>query len=179
MWQRLVLFTSLVSEIWDHVDSRVIRELDESFEVGDFPFVVDLLKVQYTYQDRDYETLTNLGWMLENIERYSEAEALYAQYKNESPKDSDSAYPLGFFYYTKKRYEECIKALEPTISFKQAPHPNTFRVVAKSYERLKKYKDAIRVWEIQRKSYPNDDATRVNIERVKAKIAQSAGTQGG
>jgi tetratricopeptide (TPR) repeat protein len=158
------------AEIWDHIDSRLIRELDYQFEDGNFPFVVDLLRVQLAYEPNNYETFTNLGWMLENIEREAEAEQMYADLRSQFPKNAEAAYPLGFFYYMKKRYAECIEVLEPTLSARPAPHKNTFIILAKSYERLSKFKEALRIWELQLKNNPGDGSTKVNIDRVKKKI---------
>lgn len=159
-----------LAEIWDHVDNRLIREVDEGFENGDFPMVVELLKVQYAYSPGDYDTFTNLGWMLENIERYDEAEQYYIDFKNQFPKSAEAAYPLGWYYFMKRRWNDCIAVLAPTINMKPAPHRNSFVALAKAYEREKRYQDAINVWQLQLKIYPDDLPAQANIDRVKAKM---------
>jgi tetratricopeptide (TPR) repeat protein len=163
------------AEIWSHIDYRFDREMNLLYEDGNFPLVVEMLKVQLSYDPKNYDTFTNLGWMLENIERFDEAEKLYKQFQADYPKSSDGAYPLGYFYYMRKRYQDCINVLEPSLKLKPTPHPNTFRLLGKSYERLNKFNDAIRVWQLQLKAYPKDGPAKVNIDRVKAKLKSAGG----
>lgn len=155
-----------INEIWDHVDNRVIRQLDLWFDNGEFPPSVSLLKVQHAYQPDDYETVTNLGWMQENTEALTDARATYLDYMVTHPKDGDAAFPLGMSYYLKREFEKAIQYLEPSLGNK--PGPNTYRVLAKCYERIKKYKDAIRIWELELKRFPNEPTAIANIKRVKA-----------
>lgn len=156
-----------VNEIWAHVDNRVVRQLDTWFDDGEFPAIVELLKVQVAY-DSDYDNVTNLGWMLENIERYDEVPAIYQNYQKRHPEDPDCMYPLGYHYYMRKNYKRAIEILEPSLKLK--PTPNTYVILAKSYEREKQYKEAIRVWELQLKRWPDNGPAKANIERVKNKI---------
>ena len=162
-----------LDEIWDHVDNRVIRQLDVWFDTGEFPSSVSLLRVQYAYDPNDYETVTNLGWMMENTDLLEESRATYLGYLKAHPGNGDAAFPLGMSYYLKKEYEKAIPYLEASLANK--PGPNTYRVLAKSYERIKKYSDAIRIWELELKQFPGEDTAVANIKRVKAKIAAGGG----
>jgi tetratricopeptide (TPR) repeat protein len=157
-----------VDEIWTHVDNRVVRQLDTWFDDGEFPAIVELLRVQVAY-DSDYDNVTNLGWMLENIERYEEVPKVYLDYQKKHPEDPDCIYPLGHHYYIRKNYKRTIEVLEPSL--KRNPTQNTYVILAKSYEREKMFKDAIRVWELQLKRWPDNGPAKVNIERVKKKIS--------
>jgi tetratricopeptide (TPR) repeat protein len=155
-------------EIWSHVDARIVQQQDYWFEDGQFPKIISLLRIQNASDPKNYDILTNLGWMLENVEEKPEAERIYKQFEAENPEDPESSFPLGNFYSLNRKYPETIKVLE--ASLKKSPGPNTYRVLAKAYERMKNYKDAIRVWELQLKRFPNDGPAKVNIERVKKKI---------
>lgn len=157
-----------IDEIWGHATNRLVEQMDQTFEDGDFPFVISMLRLNFADEPKNYEVATNLGWMLENIQEWSEAEAFYKQFRADNPGDPEAAYTLGYFYYMRKRYSEAEQVLEPTLA--KAVHANTFRILAKSYEREKKYKDAIRVWELQLKKWPGDLPTKANIERVKQKM---------
>lgn len=159
-----------IDEIWEHIDNRVIRQQDIWYQDGEFPTIVSLLKVQVGYQPDDYDTMTNLGWMQENIEEWADAEATYREFIRLHPKDGDAPFPLAWLFYNyKKRYEDAIKVLEASLPNK--PGPNTYRVLAKSYERIKKYDQAIRVWELELKRWPGEPTAIGNIKRVKAKLA--------
>lgn len=158
-----------LNEIWDHIDNRFITQSDVWFELGEFPSCVALLKVQTGYSPDDYEMMTNLGWMLENIERNDEARAVYRDFGTRHPKIADAMYALGLSYALKKEYAEAIKVLEPTLV--NNPSPNTYRTLARSYEMLKKPLDAIRIWELELKKFPDELSAIANIKRVKAKMA--------
>ena len=158
-----------LNEIWDHIDNRFITQSDVWFELGEFPSCVALLKVQTGYSPDDYEMMTNLGWMLENIERYGEARAVYLDFGTRHPKIGDAMFALGLSYSIKKEYAEVIRVLEPTLV--NNPSPNTYRTLARSYEMLKKPLDAIRIWELELKRFPNELSAIANIKRVKAKMA--------
>jgi tetratricopeptide (TPR) repeat protein len=158
-----------LNEIWDHIDNRFIIQSDVWFELGEFPSCVALLKVQTGYSPDDYEMMTNLGWMLENIERYGEARAVYLDFGTRHPKIGDAMFALGLSYSIKKEYAEVIRVLEPTLV--NNPSPNTYRTLARSYEMLKKPLDAIRIWELELKRFPDELSAIANIKRVKAKMA--------
>ena len=156
-----------VDEIWTHVDNHIIRQMDFWFDDGEFPATVELLKVQVAYES-SYENVTNLGWMLENIDRYDLVPPVYLKYQKDHPEDPDACYPLGWHYYLLRNWQKVIEVLEPSL--KRNPTPNTYRTLAKSYEREKKYQDAIRIWEMQLKRWPDDIPCKANIERVKKKM---------
>ncbi len=158
-----------LNEIWDHIDNRFITQSDVWFELGEFPSCVALLKVQTGYSPDDYEMMTNLGWMLENIEQYDEARAVYLDFGTRHPKIGDAMYALGFSYFNRKEYQNAIKVLEPTLIHN--PSPNTYRILARSYELISKPLDAIRIWELELKKYPNELSAIANIKRVKLKLA--------
>lgn len=157
-----------LDEIWDHIDNRFVTQSDVWYKLGEFPLCIALLRVQSAYSPDDYDIVTNLGWMLENIEQYDESRAVYLDFGNRHPNDGDAMYFLGLSYYTKKEYANVIKVLEPTLVKK--PGPNTYRTLARSYELIKKPAEAIRIWELQLKRFPNDPAAVANIKRVKAKM---------
>ena len=156
-------------EIWDHVENRFINQADIWFDLGEFPLAVSLLKVHSASVPDDYEVMSSLGWMLENIQKKEEARSIYAEYSNRNPNDGDAAFALGFSYYNDKDWDNTIKILEPTLT--KNASPNTYRVLAKSYERKSMYKDAIRIWELELKKFPGEPTAIANIKRVKAKIA--------
>jgi tetratricopeptide (TPR) repeat protein len=159
---------SRLDEIWDHVDNRIITQSDVWFELGEFPLCVSLLRVQSGYAPDDFDIVTNLGWMLENIERVDDAREVYLDFGNRHKSDPNAMYSLGFSYYNYKRYDDAIKVLEPTLIHN--PGPNTYRTLAKSYEKKGQPKDAVRIWELELKKFPNEPTAIANIKRVKAKL---------
>ncbi len=157
-----------LDEIWGHVDNRVVTQLDVWFELGEFPLSASLLNIQYRYEPDDENTMTNYGWMLENIEQLNEAREVYVEYIKSHPEDADAPFALAFSYNKARDYANVIKILEPTMT--KTPHPNSYRLLAKAYERMKRDKDAVRVWELQLKAFPGDETVMMNIKRVKARM---------
>ncbi len=158
-----------LDEIWDHVDNRVTAQLDLWFNDGYFPNVVSFLKVEYAYDPDNEDTMTNLGWMQENIDQKADAEATYKDYIAKHPANADASYSLAFMYFnTNKDYAGAVRVLEPTL--KNKPKPNSYRILAKAYEKMGKLHDSLRVYELYLKNYPGDGAAEMNIKRVKAKI---------
>lgn len=159
-----------VERIWEHVDLRMVRQIDVWFDNGEFPRIISMLRARWHLSPTDYEMATDLGWMLENVKETEEAIEVYEKFIKVSPKDPNVRYPLAFLYNQKKQFEKVVALLEPTLTMKPVPDANSFRTCAKAYERLGKFKDAIRVWEMQLKAYPGDLPAKANIDRVKKKM---------
>jgi len=158
-----------INEIWGHIDTRINNQADIWYELGEFPSCVSLLRVQSGYQPNNYEICTNLGWMLENIELPMDAMDVYINFAKGHPNWGDAMFPAGNGYFNLKDYPNAIKVLEPSLS--KNPNENTYRVLAKAYERSGKFQDAIRIWELELKRFPKELTPIANIKRVKAKIA--------
>lgn len=156
--------------IWSYVQDRIDRQTDVWFDAGDFPAAIQMLRVSAELEPHNYETVTNLGWMLENIQEWDSAEAVYKRYQVDNPKDPDRALPIAQYYYLKRKYDKVPPLLEPTIGGKPSPHANVFRMLAGSYERLDKLADAKRVWTQYLAIAPDDGQAKANLERVESKL---------
>lgn len=161
---------SRVDAIWNVAVDRINAQTDIWFEDGDFPRVINICKVMYSLYPADYEVATNLGWMLENIEKWDEALAVYIKYRSENPKDPDAAWPEANFYYMKKAYQKVPPILEPTMKMSRKPHPNSFRTLAHAYERMNQLQDSKRVWQAMIQTFPDDAPAKNNLNRVEKKL---------
>jgi cytochrome c-type biogenesis protein CcmH/NrfG len=133
-----------VNAIWDVAANRMITQQNAWFEDGDFPACVNILRIESEKYPADYEIWTNLGWMQENIQDWTGALATYEKYRKLNPTLPDRSLPEATFYFMRKDYKPIPALLEPVI--KEKCHPNNYRVLAWSYERLKDYPAAVRVW---------------------------------
>lgn len=154
--------------IWISAHSRMEDMNDQWFKVGDYPRIIESLRYMNRMWKDDYETATNLGWMLGNIERYDEELATYVTYRSENPQDSDRSLPEADFYFRYHVWAKIPPLLEPEVLRK--PHPNVFRLLAHAYERLNLLEDSKRVWTKYIALMPKDDAAKRNLERVEKKI---------
>lgn len=158
---------------------RIATQSDLWFESGEFPRTVQTLRARYEMYPSDYETATDLGWMLENIELWGEALATYVRFRHENADNPDASYPEANFYFLKRLYAEIPPLLEPSLKMDRPPHPNTYRVLAHSYDRLGLLADSKRVWELLVALTPDDDAAKVNLARVERKLKGEPPPKGG
>lgn len=159
---------SRVAAVLDAADARLRAQTDIWFKDGDFPKVVQLLRLRANSDKADYDTWTDLGWMLENIERKDEALALYVTYRIANPQDPDGAFPEANYYYKLKLYAKVPPLIEPTLD--KGPHGNSWRILAHSYERMGLLSDSKRVWERYIGGHPEDEAAKANLRRVIGKL---------
>lgn len=156
--------------IWNAFHDRLHVQSDVWFDDGEFPRVIQLLKVICAMMPGDYEQATNLGWMLENVERWSDALTVYVDFRKKNAQSSEAYYPEAKFYFDQKLYSKVPPLLEPTLSMPVKPHANTYRVLALAYERLGLLSNAKRIWNLLIERDPADGAAKVNLARVDRKM---------
>jgi tetratricopeptide (TPR) repeat protein len=165
---------SRVDAIWNHAIDRINTQTDIWFEDGDFPRVINICRVMYSLSPADFDVATNLGWMLENVEKYDEALAIYIKFRKENAADPDAAWPEANFYYMRKAYQKIPPILEPTLKMSSKPHPNNYRTLAHAYERMNQLRDSKRVWEQLVALHPDDLPAKNNLTRVDKKLKGGA-----
>jgi len=158
-----------MSRIWSSIDDRLDRQSDYWFENGDFPRVIQLLRMRCEFHPHDSDLATNLGWMYGNIERYDDELAAYRRYAKRNPADPDALLPVAEFFFSKKMYDKVPPLLEPTLPRK--PQPNAFRILAHAYEKMGKWEQARVVWEKLLVLTPDDLAAKANLAKVKKKLS--------
>jgi predicted Zn-dependent protease len=157
--------------IWAYAHDRIDQQIDIWFEEGDFPAAIAMLRVKTEASPKDYDALTNLGWMLENVEEWDSAEAVYVRFHRENPQEPDGALPLAEYYFRRRNYPPIPGLLESKVKMARKPHPNVFRILAHAYERTGKLQESQRTWKDYIALAPNDGAAKVNLQRVEKKIA--------
>lgn len=170
------LFLMLSCGAWAQQDTFTIELADSLqqqanawFDLGDFPRAIQALKMRYVLDKSQYDWATDLGWMLENVEDYSGALAIYVEFRMLNPKQADHALPEAEFYFRRKLYAKVIPLLHGKLS--KENHPNSWRVCGHSLERVGRLKDAQQVWESYMKNWPNDAAAKNNLNRINKKLA--------
>ncbi|HVT10665.1 MAG TPA: hypothetical protein VHE55_00230 [Fimbriimonadaceae bacterium] len=162
-----------IQAIWDAAQDRIARQTDAWFKAGDYPRTVQLLRLHYSLDPTNYENGTNLGFMLENVEEYDQALAVYIQLRTTNPGEPDDAWPEANFYFKKKAYAKIPPILEPTIK-DHDPHPNNYRTLAHAYEKMNMLVDSKRVWELYLSKHPDDLAAKANLDRVLKRLKDGA-----
>lgn len=154
--------------IWNAAHNRFVDQLDYWFEDGDYPRCIQLLRVLNDIEPDNYDIATDLGYMLESTEEPDAALAVYVRFRKENTSNPDSAFPEANFYFKTKSFAKVPPLLEPTLT--QKPHPNSYRLLGHSYEKLGLLADSKRVWTQYLTVNPNDEAAKNNLRRVNDKI---------
>ncbi len=163
-----------LNRIWAAHEDRQNAVADRWFEDGDFPRVIENLRYRVELFPKDYEHVTNLAWMLGNVEQKDAQLATLIQFRTANPDYADAAFPEAQFYFQAKAYAKVPPLLEPVLSLKPPLQPNGWRILAHSYERLGMLKDSLRVWDSYIALVPDDAAAPANRTRVANKLAQAA-----
>lgn len=157
--------------IWDSAHNRFVDQLDYWWDDGDFPRCVQLLRMMAELTPDDYEIATDLGWMLENVEQMDAALAVYVKFRKDNPDVGDAPFPEANFYYKQRLFAKVPPLLERTLVLK--PHPNSWRILAHSYEKMGMLSDSRRVWTTYLRQYPNDEPAKNNLRRVEGKLGKA------
>lgn len=150
---------------------RISTEKNELFSDGEFPLAIHILSWEIEWRPNDYESVTDLGWMYGNIERWDLELATYIRFRKAFPEWAEAYYPEAQFYFNKRVFKPVVTLLEPTLAFDVKPHPNSYRILAHSYDRLGFYKESLQTWEAYLKLAPDDAAAKVNRDKVKNKVS--------
>jgi tetratricopeptide (TPR) repeat protein len=162
--------TPNVSSVIDAaIYNRLSGQADVWFKDGDYPKIIQLLRMQAEMFPNDYETWSNLGWMLENIDEDAKASATYKEYAKRNPKDPDAILPEAQRLFMARKYKEAIAIAEPALSPKA--HPNLWRITANSYERSGQFAKSAAIWKRYLKLNPNDEPAKNRLRTVESKAA--------
>jgi tetratricopeptide (TPR) repeat protein len=159
-----------VPDILTAVRVEATNQHDAWFDDGDFPRSIQSLKVLKNLFPSDYQLVTDLGWMCENVHDESSALVLYIEYARAYPDDPEAQYPEAEFYFRNKLYAKVPQILEPVLKMRVHPHGNSYRILARAYEKMDLYEDAKRVWDTYIALVPTDGQAKVNRERVTKKL---------
>lgn len=152
--------------------NRISVQNDFWFDDGDYPRIIQLHRFAYEFAPSDYELATNLGWMYGNLQMHAEELAIYTRFRRENQLTlADATFPEANFYFFRKAYAKVPPLLEGSLKLK--PHPNTYRILAHSYDRMGMMKDCVRVWSAYVKVYPQDPKGPVNLKRAEEKLNKS------
>ena len=155
--------------ILNMVRSRATQQHDAWFNDGDYPRAIQSIRVLHELFPHDYELETDLGWMLENVEDYGGAIAVYIEYRKSFPKDPEAYYPEAELYFREHLYAKVPPLIEPSLKLGSHPHANSYRILAGSYERLGLFSDSKRIWDAYLAFTKDDGQAKANRDRVEKK----------
>lgn len=159
-----------LDSIWYGATTRMSQECDSWYNKGEYLRCIQLLKIETTIFPYDFDSADLLGWFQESTNDEPGALATYISYRQNNPMDPDGPYMEALYYFRKRVYAKVPPLLEPTLKLTPHPHPNIYRELAHSYERLNLLADSKRVWQAYLALAPSDTAAKNNLTRVEKKI---------
>jgi tetratricopeptide (TPR) repeat protein len=114
------------------------------------------------------EGYSNGGWLMESLGDNKNAEAFYRLGVRRNPDRSFMGYQLGFFYFnTLHNYPKAVSVMSRVITLKDTSDVD-FKLLAYSYRRMHKYKQALAVWKEIKTRFPNSVAVDHNLQEAQA-----------
>lgn len=159
-----------LDSIWYAATNRISQQEDLWFEHGEYLPCIQLLRLETAILPYDFDSVGQLGWLQESTDDAPGALATYIKYRQENPTDPDGPYLEAQYYYRKQVYAKVPPLLEPLIKLSPPPHPNVFRELARSYEKMDLLADSKRVWQAYLAVDPSDQAAKNNLDRVEKKL---------
>lgn len=164
---------ALVDAIFDGFVDDLWKQTDVYWHEGDYPRIIALDRIIVQADPHFAECYATGGWLMESLGRKSDAEAFYQQGVANNRDVSYTYYNLGCFYYnTLKDYAASAEVFrqDAKVADTQA---NDYKMLAHSYERLGRLKEALATWQAVKKRWPDAPAIEPNMNRVKAKLASA------
>jgi tetratricopeptide (TPR) repeat protein len=150
----------------------MVDQNDEWYDDGEYLIVVQNLRTLCEEDPSDEDRWSDLVWMLGNVEDYAGQVAASARYRELNPDKADAAYYLAQFYFLRRAYARIPELMEPVVRSQPPPHPNCFRFLTNSYQRMGFFEDALRVVEEHIKAYPQDVTARAKRDGLERQLAE-------
>ncbi len=170
----LAMGQNRVDEMRAGYDREMDALIDRYYHDGNYEKVTELLQA-YAKQHPDDDVISNnLAWMYFNIGKESESIMESLRFVRDNPQNENGRLQLAQQYFSRKLYSRVPRILEPIMA--TTKKPNAFVMLGRTYEELGMLKSALRVHEARVKLFPEDDAGKRNLEKVKQMIAAGGKT---
>lgn len=166
------------AQIQEAMLSRLNQERDGWFGEGDYPAVTHNLEYVVRWTPNDYERVTDLGWMYSNMRQFDRELSVYVRFRQNNPEMADAPFPEANFLYRRDAFARVIALLRPTIDMEPKPHPNNYRMLAQSYEKMGLLQEAVKVYDALLAYVPEDATSARNRDRILNLLKQQS-TSGG
>lgn len=161
--------------LWKRAEYRMVVIGDHYWHDGFHYHLMRMLFVLAEVNPKNVETFSNLGYILDSYGQSKRAFQVYDRGIAENPNEFDLYLDAGFWQFQKGNYAQATRYLEKAITFKNAP-VIVFKTLAHTYERMGETDKSIKMWEQTVRRFPNDAASKVNLERVRRKAQGGTGT---
>jgi predicted Zn-dependent protease len=159
-----------IDSIWYGATNRISQQADLWYEHGEYLPAIMLLRFETQIFPYDFDSCNILGWLQESTNDPAGALATYIGFRQKNPGDPDGPYMEAMYYYRKQVYAKVPPLLEPLLKLSPPPHPNVYRELAHSYEKMNLLADAKRVWTAYMAVAPTDGAAKTNLDRIEKKL---------
>ncbi|MCW5939712.1 MAG: hypothetical protein KF884_00695 [Fimbriimonadaceae bacterium] len=152
--------------------NQMVEQNDEWYEDGEYLIVIQNLRILCEEDPTDEDRWSDLIWMLGNVEAYADQIAACYRYRDLNPEKLDGSYYLAQFFFMRRAYARVPELMEPVIQTEPPPHPNCFRFLTNSYQRMGYFEEALRVVEAHIKAYPEDQSAQAKRDGIRRQLAE-------
>jgi len=163
----------------DGILSRVVDKLAAGRDVywhhGDYPHVIALDRI-ITQADPHYLECYETGaWLMESQGDLKDAEAYYRQGVANNPRNAESYFHLGIFYFnTRHDYPKAVNAFRLATRQSDADI-NDWKMLAHSYEHIHDYGREVATWRHIKARWPQGVAVDHNLSEALARQRAASG----
>ncbi len=146
--------------------------MDGYWHAGDYEACLRIAQEVTVLDPQFVEAWTSGAWLLTNMDRDAEAEAMYKEGLAANPDSPDAYFELGFFYREHKRYDEAI------AMFRQVPkyggREGAAAHAAQYAGRMRPLRaEALTEWRAVAQRFPDDPVAKTKITRLERELTPS------
>lgn len=160
--------SGVVDELWDITDFY--------WHKGDYQRIIAILRVCVEADPTFTDAYSNGAWLIWSLGDTKAADDFLQHGIANAPTKtakSELYFDLGWHVYNTKRYKEALPYLQNAV---KAGTNNrvAYTTLAHTYRHLKRYNEALQVWNTVEKKYPDFAAAKSNKARIQALIQGKA-----
>jgi tetratricopeptide (TPR) repeat protein len=155
-----------VDGITGRVQDSLWNQADRYWHNGDYNRVVAMTRVVVEIDPSFNEAYADAAYLLWSQGDIPAADRFLEYGIQKTSYKGGLYFEFGRHLYTTNRYADAAKYLEKAVA-QPKPSPLWYATLGHSYRQLKRYDDAVRVWQIVVDKYPEYSAGPPNLARVK------------
>ena len=155
------MLNAAVDGLWDAADAY--------FHDGDYVRIVALCRICVELDQSFVEGYSSAGYLLWSMGEIPSADALLEYGTRRSKKPGQLHDEMGQQLFRTKRYADAARYLEKAIKL-GGVEVSAYSSLGHSYTKLSKFEDAVRVWQLAVKKFPNYPGGPKNLKDAQERL---------
>lgn len=155
------MLNAAVDGLWEAADAY--------FHDGDYVRIVALCRISVELDQSFDEAYSSAGYLLWSMGEIPSADALLEYGTRRSKKPGQLHDEMGQQLFRTKRYADAARYLEKAIKL-GGVEVSAYSSLGHSYTKLSKFEDAVRVWQLAVKKFPNYPGGPKNLKDAQERL---------